>query len=86
MAVPIALVLLFAPFFINVPPLSKFFLTLVAIFLLGISWASMQAQMRLADELPHALEEQAVLLEGVVASVPEVTERGERFRFFVEKF
>lgn len=56
MAVPIALVLLFVPFFINVPPLSKFFLTLVAIFLLGISWASMQAQMRLADELPHALK------------------------------
>lgn len=85
MAVPFALMLLFAPLFVKVSPLSKFFLTLVAIFLLGVSWATVRAQLRLADELPHAWEQQAVLLEGVVASVPEVTERGERFRFYVEK-
>lgn len=84
-AVPFALLLLFAPSFAKVSPFSKIVLTLFAIFLLSISWAGVRAQLRLADELPHAWEQQTVLLEGVVASVPEVSERGERFRFYVEK-
>lgn len=56
-----------------------------AIFLLGVSWAGGRAVMRLQDALPHAWEQKAIVLQGVVASVPEVTERGERFRFTVEK-
>lgn len=84
-AVLFALFLLFVRFFGKFPPFSKAFLSLVAIFLLGISWASVRAHQRLSDELPHVWEQQPVLVEGVVASVPEVTERGERFRFDVEK-
>ncbi len=80
-AVQFALSLLFLRFITQFPPLSKTFLSLVAIFLLGISWASVRAQLRLADELPYAWEQQAILLAGVVASVPEVSERGDDFDF-----
>lgn len=83
--VPFVIFLLFLRLFIQLPPFSKTFLCLVAIFLLSISWATLRAQLRLADALPHAWEQKSILLEGVVASVPEVSERGERFRFFVEK-
>jgi competence protein ComEC len=40
---------------------------------------------RLNDELIADLQQKSITLVGVVASLPEVTERGERFRFDVEK-
>ncbi len=56
-----------------------------AAFLFGVFWASSFAYWRMSDELPHAWEQKTIAVEGVVASVPEATERGERFRFDVEK-
>jgi competence protein ComEC len=80
-----ALVLFFVRFFIKFSATSVVLLTLVAVFLLGICWASVRAHVRLSDELPHAWELKPILVEGVVASVPEVSKLGERFQFFVEK-
>ncbi len=53
--------------------------------LLGFFWAAIFANLRLADELPREWEQQKIEIVGVVSSLPEVTERGERFRFDVEK-
>lgn len=51
----------------------------------GFMWAALFAQIRLADELPHAWEGQDVTLVGVVASLPQAHERGQRFEFDVEQ-
>jgi len=56
-----------------------------AAFLLGVCWASGFAYWRMSDALPHVWEQKDIAIEGVVASVPETTERGERFKFDVEK-
>lgn len=56
-----------------------------AAFLLGVCWASGFAYWRMSDALPRAWEQKDIAVEGVVASVPEATERGERFKFDVEK-
>jgi competence protein ComEC len=53
--------------------------------LLGFFWAALFATHRLSDELPHDWQQKNIEIIGVVASLPEVTERGERFRFDVEK-
>lgn len=53
--------------------------------LAGASWATWCAQMRLSDALPSAWEQKNMTIIGVVASVPEVTERGARFNFRVER-
>ncbi|MEQ1597854.1 MAG: DNA internalization-related competence protein ComEC/Rec2 [Methylotenera sp.] len=53
--------------------------------LCGFFWAATFATIRLSDELPKNWEQQSVEIIGVVASLPEVTERGERFQFDVEK-
>ncbi|MFA7351644.1 MAG: DNA internalization-related competence protein ComEC/Rec2 [Methylotenera sp.] len=63
----------------------KYPLWLILSFLLGFFWAATLASIRLSDALPHAWENQPVELIGVVSSVSELTERGERFRFDVEK-
>lgn len=68
-------------------PLLRFLkrpLLMVYVFFLGLFWAATLASIRLADALPHAWENKPIELIGVVASVPELTERGERFRFDVE--
>jgi competence protein ComEC len=51
---------------------------------LGFCWAAMFATIRLSDELPSDWQQKSINIVGVVASLPEVTERGERFRFDVE--
>jgi competence protein ComEC len=56
-----------------------------AAFLLGVCWASGFAYWRMNDALPHVWEQKDIAIEGIVASVPEATERGERFKFDVEK-
>ncbi len=63
----------------------KRLLWLFLCFLLGFFWALAFATIRLSDALPHAWEIKPIELIGVVASVPELTESGERFRFDVEK-
>lgn len=57
----------------------------VAMFLVGVIWAAVTAEVRLHDELPHRWEKQAILIEGVVSTLPEHSPRHERFRFTVEK-
>lgn len=56
----------------------------IAALLFGICWASGFAHWRMSDQLPRQWEQKSIVIIGVVASVPEVTERGERFRFDVE--
>ena len=53
--------------------------------LLGFVWAANFAAIRLSDELPVNWQQKSITIVGVVASLPEVTERGERFKFNVEK-
>jgi competence protein ComEC len=53
--------------------------------LLGFTWAANFAAVRLSDELPVEWQQRNISVIGVVASLPEVTERGERFKFDVEK-
>ncbi|MES2181999.1 MAG: DNA internalization-related competence protein ComEC/Rec2 [Pseudomonadota bacterium] len=67
------------------PNLLRFFLLNAGAFLFGICWASSFALWRMSDELPHAWEQQVIEIVGVVASVPEATEHGMRFRFDVEQ-
>lgn len=51
---------------------------------LGFAWAGGMARWRLADQLPVAWETEPIELTGVVASLPQRFERGERFEFDVE--
>ncbi|MEO8411476.1 MAG: ComEC/Rec2 family competence protein, partial [Propionivibrio sp.] len=51
---------------------------------LGFCWAGGMATLRLADQLPAAWESRDIELTGVVASLPQRLERGERFEFDVE--
>ncbi|MFN0164569.1 MAG: DNA internalization-related competence protein ComEC/Rec2 [Burkholderiales bacterium] len=51
---------------------------------LGFIWATGMAQWRLADRLDPAWEGRDIDLVGVVASLPQVQERGVRFEFAVE--
>ncbi len=53
--------------------------------LAGFFFAAVVAQGRLADALPAAWEGQDIQLVGVVAALPQVQERGERFLFEVEQ-
>jgi hypothetical protein len=74
-------------FFFKFSPKQIFKSTLLwaAAFLFGVSWVSGFAYWRKGDELAHALEQKAIAIEGLVASVPEATGRGARFRSDVEK-
>jgi competence protein ComEC len=60
-------------------------LLIVAAASLGFAWAAALAQLRLADELPAALEGRDMELTGVVAGLPQALERGVRFEFDVEQ-
>ena len=51
---------------------------------LGFVWAASCAHLRLADELPAALEGGNIEMTGVVAGLPQALERGVRFEFDVE--
>lgn len=51
---------------------------------LGFFWAAGFASARLSHALPHHWENKPITLVGVVASMSELTERGERFLFNVE--
>lgn len=57
-----------------------------AAFVFGVCWASGFSLLRMSDELPRAWEQETIQIVGVVASVPEATEHGTRFRFDVEKY
>ncbi len=68
--------------------LSKFFQkisVLILAILFGFFWAASFATIRLSDELSKQWEQKSIDIIGVIATLPEVTERGERFQFDVEK-
>lgn len=54
-------------------------------FSFGFFWAASHAHWRLADELPHAWEGRDIQVVGVVATMPQPQERGERFELDVEQ-
>lgn len=56
----------------------------LASFLFGLCWAAGFALWRMHDALPVVWQQKTIEVIGVVASVPEATERGTRFRFDVE--
>ena len=64
-------------------------LKIISIFLLasslGFFWAATFATIRLNDELPTEWEQKSINVVGVIATLPEITEKGERFQFDVEK-
>ena len=51
----------------------------------GFMWAALIAHVRLADSLPSAWEGRDIELVGVVASLPQTHDRGQRFTFEVER-
>ncbi|MFT3850028.1 MAG: DNA internalization-related competence protein ComEC/Rec2 [Propionivibrio sp.] len=57
---------------------------LVACAMLGFVWAGAAARWRLAEQLPLEWETRPVVVTGVIASLPQRFERGERFEFDVE--
>lgn len=54
-------------------------------FAVGFFWAAGFAAWRLADALPEAWEGKDIQVVGVVAALPQFTERGVRFEFDVEQ-
>ncbi|RYU58151.1 DNA internalization-related competence protein ComEC/Rec2 [Methylolobus aquaticus] len=56
----------------------------LAAVLAGLIWALALAYLRVAEELPRALEQSELRLEGTVASVPEVREGETRFLFEID--
>src|SRR5258706_9355094 len=51
---------------------------------IGYGYAAWRAEERLADALPRAMEGTDVEIVGIVAGLPQVTEKGVRFVFDVE--
>ena len=51
----------------------------------GFLWAALLAHVKLADHLPPAWEGKDVRVRGVIAALPQVSERGVRFEFDVEQ-
>lgn len=47
----------------------------------GLLWGDWRAELRLADALPSALEGEDLAVRGVIAAMPQRTERGWRFEF-----
>lgn len=58
---------------------------LFAAFTMGFYWAAWRADLRLVNELPVAWEGRDIQVVGVVAALPQFTERGVRFEFDVEQ-
>lgn len=72
-------------------PLSRFTLLvsplLIAVFACGSGfyYAAWQGEQRLSVSLPYQWQGRDILVVGVVAELPHITERGQRFGFDVEK-
>ena len=66
---------------------SRLRLLLIPAFALGAGfyWAAWQGEHRLAVSLPYSWQGRNINIVGVVAGLPQVSERGQRFRFDVEK-
>ncbi len=51
----------------------------------GFAWAALVAHVKLADHLPAEWEGRDIGVRGVIADLPQVTDRGARFEFDVEQ-
>jgi competence protein ComEC len=51
----------------------------------GFLWAALVAHVKLADQLPPEWEGRDILVRGVIADLPQLTDRGGRFEFDVEE-
>ena len=60
-------------------------LTVIGGAALGFGWAHWRAEIRLANALPPESEVKDIEIIGAVASLPQLTERGTRFEFDIEK-
>ena len=54
--------------------------------ILGLLWAAWRAELRLAEQLDLALENESINVIGVVSSMPTRMDHGIRFRFYIESF
>ena len=52
---------------------------------MGFGWAQLRAESRMADSLSRDSEVKDIEIVGAIASLPQLTERGTRFEFDVEK-
>ncbi len=52
---------------------------------IGFCWAATFAHIRLSDDLPKNWQQKSINIIGVIATLPEKTERGVRFKFDVEQ-
>lgn len=80
--IPGALLLGLAPRFSGRP--ARMALILCGCFALGIGWAALRAEWRLAENLPVEHESRDIALTGIVAELPTRFTNGERFVFAVE--
>lgn len=69
----------------NTPRYARFFGTFISACLIGFFYAAIFAHSRLGDALPIDWEQKNIEIVGVVATMSEVTDRGERFHFDVEQ-
>jgi competence protein ComEC len=51
----------------------------------GFYWAAWQGEQRLSVSVPGSWQGRDIIVVGVVAELPHITERGQRFKFTVEK-
>lgn len=58
---------------------------LLLIAALGFAWAQLRAWHRLSAQLPQACEQQAIKVQGVIVSVPELDARGQHVDFAIEQ-
>jgi len=58
---------------------------LVAAFAVGFAYAAARAELRLSDALPAEWEGEDIALSGIVDDLPQLSERGARFAFAVER-
>lgn len=60
-------------------------LVFLTAFSIGFCWAVTLAHIRLNDQLPKNWQQKSIIIIGVIASLPEQSEHGERFKFDVEQ-
>lgn len=68
----------------SVPRLVRSTLILLGAMALGFCYAAWIAQTRLSDSLPNEWQGKNITLTGIVAEMPRIHERGQRFAFEVE--
>jgi competence protein ComEC len=61
-----------------------FIFLLLAVLCCGFSWANWRAQLRMADRLSPALEQQLIEADGYITDLPQATRFGTRFLFIPE--